>query len=94
MSVQLPDGKYSVIAPRFHVGLRIVYGKVDANLTAPELRRLGGMNADAFACYARAKGWRLEAVKEEGAPPVLPTEKTEPLRVPLADLAARSKKRT
>lgn len=92
MSIQLPDGKYRVIAPKFSVGLCITDGRVDENLSAPELRRLGGMMADAFACYARAKGWRLEDVKVTEAPPVSPTEKTEPLRVPLADLALRSKK--
>ena len=91
MSVQLPDGKYSVIAPRFHVSVCIVNGRVEENLTAPELRRLGNMHADAFACYARAKGWRIEEVRVAEAPPVSPTEKTEPLRVTLEDLA-RSKR--
>ncbi len=83
-----------MIAPRFRVSICIVDGRVEENLTAPELRRLGNMHADAFACYARAKGWRLEEVRVAEVPVVSPTEKTEPLRVPLAVLASRSKKRT
>jgi hypothetical protein len=67
MSIQLSNGKYRVIAPGFTVGLVITDGRVDPNLTAPELRRLGGMLADAFACYARAKKWRVEEVKTVGA---------------------------
>jgi len=92
VSIQLPDGKYSVITPRFRVSVAIVDGRVEANLSAPELRRLSNMAADAFACYARAKGWRLEDVRVAEAPPVSPTDKTEPLRVSLADLAARKRK--
>lgn len=63
-AIQLPDGRYWVIAPRFGCGVRIVDGRVDPQLTGPELRRLAGMLADAFACYCRGKKWKVNAVKE------------------------------
>ena len=68
MSIQLPDGRYWVTAPRFACGVRITNGRVDDALTGPELRRLSGMMADAFACYARSKKWKVNAVKEAEVP--------------------------
>ena len=91
MSIQLSDGRYRVIGRGFATGLAIVDGRVSESLSGPELRRLAGMMADAFACYARAKGWQIEDAKVAEAPVVSPTEKTEPLRVSLADLAARKR---
>lgn len=67
-AIQLPDGKYLVTAPRFQCGIRIVDGRVETATTSPMLRRLGGMMADAFACYARAKKWKVETVKESEVP--------------------------
>jgi hypothetical protein len=63
-AIQLPDGRYRVTAPGFTCGVAIVDGRVSPTLTAPELRRLGGMMADAFACYARSKKWKVDAVQE------------------------------
>lgn len=68
MSIQLPDGRYRVFGKSFQVGLCIINGRVDETHSSPELHRLAGMNADAFACYARAKKWRLEEVVLVGAP--------------------------
>jgi len=67
-AIQLPDGAYRIVAPRFVCAVRISNGRVDRKETAPILRRLGGMLADAFARYVRGKGWKVEAVRERKAP--------------------------
>jgi hypothetical protein len=64
MSIQLSDGHYRVIAPHFVCGVHILNGRIETYETAPILRRLGGMMADTFACYARSKKWKVNAVKE------------------------------
>jgi hypothetical protein len=47
----------------FCCGVTIRNGRVDLTGTAPYLRRLKDMTAEAFMEHARARGWKVERAK-------------------------------